>query len=478
MKNYIARLRLQTLILLSVTELVLPGFGQANSETWVDFNYASTPSMDGTFLFPFNTFGEGLNDVRPGGTLWIKTGTSPETASTAKPMTLRAYNGPVTIGRTLELSGWVDMHTHPMSHLGFGSRILHGAPDVGSIIPAGTRPFGTACIATNFRATSIEEALGNCKAAHAGWGIDNSCGDHLRAFVLNNLFDKDFVYRVSGNAIGDHEHAGIESSHTNFLYWPHQSSKTHQQMWYDWIRRAHDEGGLRVMVALAVNNELLAEAVNGSEPKDDKSSADLQVDEIISFVGRHPDFMEIAYTAADLRRIVGANRLAVIVGMEVDNIGNFNKLGMAASECAIRDEIERLYGKGVRYVFPIHLVDNAFGGTAVYDDLFNYANKYSTSLRAGGIEIAPGGLYAITTSADPLVTFRLGSGTDFVGNLGFTALLLGLSGTPYPPAFPCPILGCYPPFMLVSTLLQPDPSYATYALSRLHAVEKVPPIGD
>ncbi len=72
---------------------------QTEGETWVDFTYPSFLPEFGTFLFPFNTFVEGHTAVPFGGTLWFKTGTSPETASITKPMTLRAYNGPVNIGR-------------------------------------------------------------------------------------------------------------------------------------------------------------------------------------------------------------------------------------------------------------------------------------------------------------------------------------------------------------------------------------------
>ncbi len=68
-----------------------------DGETWVDFAYQSTEL--GTFLFPFNTFLEGLNAVPIGGNLWFKLGASRETASITKPMTLRAYNGPVSLGR-------------------------------------------------------------------------------------------------------------------------------------------------------------------------------------------------------------------------------------------------------------------------------------------------------------------------------------------------------------------------------------------
>jgi microsomal dipeptidase-like Zn-dependent dipeptidase len=370
----------------------------------------------------------------------------------------------------------VDMHAHLMGHLGFGKKLIHGAPDIGSIVPAGNSPFGNACNFSDFRATSMTEALGNCNSTHGGWGLGNTCGNYIRAIALRHALDEDFTFNLDfdpfggGNLHGDHRHEGIEN---NFLYWPNQTSKSHQQMWWEWIKRAHEEGGLNVMVALAVNSELLAEALGGSEPKDDRNSADLQVDEIITFVGRHTNFMEIAYTSADLRRIVAGGKLAVIVGMEVDNIGNFNKLGVAVSEASVRAEIQRLYDKGVRYLFPIHLVDNKFGGSAVYEDLFNFANRYSTSTRVGQIEVLPGSLYSVTTSTDPLITFRLGSGLDRAGNLVIKGILDAAATVPYPPALnldpfspdycPIPTLGCWKTFRLVSGLLAPDPRYLVYA---------------
>lgn len=367
------------------------------------------------------------------------------------------------------LSGWVDMHTHPMSHLAFGKKLLHGAPDIGSIVPAGTRPVGNACNIEDFRATTISGALGNCNSTHGGWGIGNDCGNYVRAIVISEALDDQFAYNVGPNSPDplfditlrhkDHRHEGIETF-PSFRYWPHQTSKVHQQMWWEWIKRAHQEGGLRVMVALTVNSELLAKVIDGDEPKDDKNSADLQIDEIKSFVGGHTDFMEIASTSVDLRRIVRANKLAVIVGMEVDNIGNFNKQGVVVSEAAVKAEIQRLHRKGVRYVFPIHLVDNKFGGAAVYSNLFNYANRDST-----------GTLYSVESSSDPFVTYRLGSGSDDRGNLYVKAALDAASIIPYPPAFNffnCnpPTLGCWETFQHIARLLQPDlPKYLAYELT-------------
>ena len=361
---------------------------------------------------------------------------------------------PTTVPTPTILNGFVDMHTHPMSHLGFGKRLLHGVPDIGSLIPRGTRN----CNPADFRATTITEALGNCNGTHGGWNpLNNGCGDTVRSLVISNLFDKDFINKTGL----DHQHEGIETTPFNFAYFPHQSSKVHQQMWWEWIKRAKEKGNLRVMVALTVNSELLATILNGDTPLDDKASADLQIDELISFIGRHNDFMEIARTPADLRRIVGADKLAVILGMEVDNIGNFNKPGMAANETAVKAEINRLYAKGVRYIFPIHLVDNKFGGTAVYDNLFNAANKYST----GGVT---GNYFAVETGP---VQYRLGvssiPGGDFMVMQTFAPTLAALSGTPYPPAMslqcPIPILGCWKTFKTLQSIFTPNPAYAVYS---------------
>jgi M6 family metalloprotease-like protein len=70
---------------------------QPNFDVWVDFPYGGTE--EGSFARPFNTFGEGVNVVDPGGILHIKTGTSSETRKVTKQMKIEPYGGPVTIGR-------------------------------------------------------------------------------------------------------------------------------------------------------------------------------------------------------------------------------------------------------------------------------------------------------------------------------------------------------------------------------------------
>ncbi|MEH1846895.1 MAG: membrane dipeptidase [Nostoc sp.] len=263
--------------------------------------------------------------------------------------------------------GFVDMHTHLMAYLGFGKKLLHGAPDVGSIIPAGTQN----CNLADKKATSIQEALGDDNSTHGKpQGLfDNPCGDFQRNFVIRAL-------EIANEAQSQHGPNSLgysDDPNKAFVSWPKFNDITHQQMWVNWIQRTY-QGGLRVMVALAVNNKTLADGVNGDSPTDDKGSADLQIREIEEFVNRHNDFMEVATSPQQLRSIVRRNKLAVIIGVEIDNIGNFNQVSSLSQEM-ITEEIQRLYDNKVRYIFPIHVLDNKFGGTAVYQDIFNYSNK-------------------------------------------------------------------------------------------------------
>ncbi|MFM9910108.1 MAG: membrane dipeptidase [Chitinophagaceae bacterium] len=373
------------------------------------------------------------------------------------------------------LFGAADTHTHLMSHLSMGRKLMYGAPDIGSIVPRGTLyqtvddPFGKDCNLEDLRASSVKEALGNCNAAHGGWGFDNTCGNYLRAMLINLAFDGEYIHRVpfESNMHGDHPHEG----YPKFLHWPHYSSMSHQQMYVDWIKRAY-EGGLRVLVTLAVNNELLGNMVSGDPPYDDKSTADLQLDEIKNFVERHNDFMELALTTSDMRRIIQSGKMAVIMGIEVDNLGSFNYPSNPANETTVRAEIGRLYDKGVRYIFPIHLTDNKFGGMAVYSVLFGFSNKFAnTRPTAIGDSLPLGHMLHVETARDPLINYRLKllsndlpAGTtagltmvakpilDFIGEMHFPPLIEF--------CFEAKVK-CIPQFKIISSLLS-EPGWDFY----------------
>ena len=254
--------------------------------------------------------------------------------------------------------GFADLHTHPMSYLGFGGKMLHGRPDGG----------------VN-NVDDIASALSDCKTNHGGWGLDNPQGNYWRQILMIAEDDK---------GLDPHREGWHSNGWMQFRNWPVFTTVAHQQMWYEWIKRAYD-GGLRAMVALCVNSRLLAVLGKGDPnlPVDDQAVGDLQITELKNFVSRHSDFMEIAYDPFQFRDIVRRDKLAIIIGTELDDIGDFARNPNIvrdspdpASQQAVRAEIGRLYTNGVRYVFPVHLVNNKFGGTAIAGTLLNVASKY------------------------------------------------------------------------------------------------------
>ena len=267
------------------------------------------------------------------------------------------------------LTGWVDMHTHPMAHLGFGGKLLQGAPDLQILMSA--IPSGDGCHHYAFPSTR-EEASREDRAIHGGWWFDNTCGDILRREFIRGLESE------LGARVGHQDDGAV--GYPVYNSFPAHNDLTHQQMWIDWVHRAYS-GGLRVMVSLAVNNRTLAAAVMGGGDinGDDVSSANVQIEQMKVLVSRHP-WMEIAYTPEDLRRIVAAGHLAIILGVEIDNIGNMQwnpavgTAGDPASRAFVSGQLQQLWNDGVRYIFPVHVVDNKMGGTAIYEDQFNTSN--------------------------------------------------------------------------------------------------------
>jgi subtilisin family serine protease len=83
------------------------GFGRLNAHLAVlsafafpiYVNHTNTGGELGTLHYPYNTFGEGVAAVAPGGTIVVYAGLYSETMTITKPMTVYAKSGTATIGR-------------------------------------------------------------------------------------------------------------------------------------------------------------------------------------------------------------------------------------------------------------------------------------------------------------------------------------------------------------------------------------------
>jgi microsomal dipeptidase-like Zn-dependent dipeptidase len=257
------------------------------------------------------------------------------------------------------LKGFADIHNHQFSYLGFGGMAFHG------------RAFG-----------DPEQALPWCDfipgsvppmPIHGPGGIADFIGNLIKTL------------QAGGDPIGvlGHRVGGYPA----FDGWPRWDSVTHQAVFEDWLYRAVVEGGLRLMVMLALNNEFLCGLVNRSLSCNDMEAVDRQlaaakemeanVDE--KFGGTGQGWYRIVYTPRQAREVIEAGKLAVVLGIEVDFLFNCHGEG-DLTEDQLREQLDKYYELGVRHLFPIHFSDNGFGGTGFQNRLqFDVTNPMGPS---------------------------------------------------------------------------------------------------
>jgi len=297
--------------------------------------------------------------------------------------------------------GFADLHSHPMAHLGMGGRAIAGAP---------WSPKGYA------------DALANCQQPGRGHDVFNQ---PLLAAFLRGVLEQ-------------HGPCGFPT----FADWPTHRTVFHQQMYVDWVKRAYSHG-LRLLCALAVNNELMARQF-GAVRYSDPNMLDSQLAALGNFVkyvhqvcddAGVPRWLDLAKSPAEARALIANNQLAIVVGVEMDTLEslarrtnndepthlskgpslptrslNTNPLGATEVDVVL----DALVQKGVSMVTPVHLADNSFAGTAIYDANFDLLNRW---LRGKYYDVR----------ADGGVAFQLKDS----GTLLFARTVLGLEAPKY-----------------------------------------------
>jgi microsomal dipeptidase-like Zn-dependent dipeptidase len=110
-------------------------------------------------------------------------------------------------------------------------------------------------------------------------------------------------------------------------------------------------------------------------------SIDRQLDAAVAFQafldkesgGVGKGWFRIVTSPSAARDVIRAGKLAVVLGIEVDNLFNCKeKAGCTAA--GVQAKVDAYYKRGVRHIFPIHNFDNGFGGAAAWQDAINVAN--------------------------------------------------------------------------------------------------------
>ncbi|PCC74916.1 Membrane dipeptidase (Peptidase family M19) [Nannocystis exedens] len=176
----------------------------------------------------------------------------------------------------------------------------------------------------------------------------------------------EFVSQIPGSTGDTGEHKARANGWPGFEGWPRWDAIAHQQVWEEHLHAAY-MAGLRLEVISAVSNDWLCRAIaeeNLERPQcDEMEDVKIQLELAHEFVKTH-DWAEIALTAADARRIVGEDRLALVLSVEASHLMNQGDW---------KPQLDELYDLGVRTLQPVHQLDNRFGGAAPHNNIFHIA---------------------------------------------------------------------------------------------------------
>jgi microsomal dipeptidase-like Zn-dependent dipeptidase len=253
--------------------------------------------------------------------------------------------------------GFADYHTHPMSYMALGGmkgiRSLWGVP--GGDVDDYADP------------NAITVDIPHCVHGHGG-------GYFAEAFIDGSELAHYDLPSVLHAILFPHRHHGGPE----FNNFPDHLQGAHEQLHITMIRRSYD-GGQRLMVALATDNKA-AQFLTGRVANwhmdivGEKESMEAQLAGMKRMAELNRKWMEIAYSSADARRIIQHNKLAIVLGVEMDQLGDIPLGGGEADEPRL--EADYLWGLGARAVIPIHAVDNRVGSPVVWIGPYNWLNDY------------------------------------------------------------------------------------------------------
>ncbi|WP_105200921.1 HYR domain-containing protein [Pseudoalteromonas sp. T1lg10] len=294
--------------------------------------------------------------------------------------------------RTCALRGYADLHNHLFAHLAHGGRTFAGES-------APVDDFGQFTLDAS---NSINSAMSQ----------QEDLDIHGTHTILEGLINGDTV------GAGTKDGSVGTGAPPYFNNWPTWTTTTHQQMYYPWVERAF-RGGMRLTTMLAVTNEALCKSTEGSDCANSMGPIDAQIEAAYDFqrfidencaadpasgfcageAGAKEGWFRIVTSPLEARQVISEGKLAVVLGIEVDNLFNCKEQNSNRPEAScpnmrdsngelMRNElgepidtvtkaVNHYFDKGVRHFFPIHNFDNAFGGAATWNDIIAVGNAYS-----------------------------------------------------------------------------------------------------
>ncbi len=267
------------------------------------------------------------------------------------------------LGSTGPVAGFADLHLHMMAEEAFGGRWLYGRH-------RGALDDCDGGVARTHGAVK-EDVSALTERIQACGGLPGPVDDlaapaiDLLARGVGGLALSEAIGTVAGSQGDTGLHLGRARVPEDLPAW---DSIAHQQAHVSWLRSAHQRG-LSLVVLSAVSFDFLCELLprgSGQPVCDEMADVDRQL-ALARELDLANDWLEIALSPADARRIIGQGKLAVVLSIEASHL-----FGRDTSKNFVA-ELDRYYAMGVRTLQPVHETDNRFGGAATHQPLLQVA---------------------------------------------------------------------------------------------------------
>eukprot|EP00004_Rigifila_ramosa_P027560 TRINITY_DN902_c0_g1_i1.p1 TRINITY_DN902_c0_g1~~TRINITY_DN902_c0_g1_i1.p1 ORF type:complete len:556 (-),score=126.47 TRINITY_DN902_c0_g1_i1:414-2081(-) len=275
-----------------------------------------------------------------------------------------AYAAPIAAPR--QLTGFIDFHIHQMAEYAFG----------GAWFPRGKDGW------LDTHKGPIDVALAPCSGNE---GDDAELHDH--ATVSRGVWSPMPISTIIGaitarGTTGDTGRHGtkrygyspddsLSFGTESLLGWPRWDTTAHQQAWEGHLREAWEKGlSVYMMSAVDFNGLCRFMPIRNRRPGLDCSymnSINYQIAKAHEFVAER-DWVEIALSPDDVRRINAEGKLAMVLHIEVSDLfrdDDTNEIGNW------REKLDWYYDQGVRSIMILHQLNNHFGGAAQHNAMFS-----------------------------------------------------------------------------------------------------------
>jgi microsomal dipeptidase-like Zn-dependent dipeptidase len=161
---------------------------------------------------------------------------------------------------------------------------------------------------------------------------------------------------------------------SNYVDFPAWNSFAHQTMHISWVRRSYDGGQRLMVVPVGVAKSWEFNITTDGAMKPPFQHIQNAIKALEELVRLNNSWLQIAYTATEARKIILENKMAIIIGLEQAEIGNYYP--------NTQEEITALYNLGIRHYFPVHNINNKIGGAAIFNSALNSYNDLVNRISA------------------------------------------------------------------------------------------------